>query len=88
MAADTHCCKLREGCAGLTKENKQQIVAKHMDALLKMEGVSSAHNTKGLRHLYDLVESHVLSLKSLGVTSDSTDTFLTSVLLSRLPDEL
>lgn len=59
-----------------------------MDTLLTMEGVSSAHNTKGLCHLYDLVKSHVRYLKLLSVTSNSYGTLLTLVLLSRLPDEL
>ena len=36
--------------------NKQLIIGKHMDALLNLEGVVSQHN---LRHLYDIVESHV-----------------------------
>ena len=68
--------------------NKQQIIAKHMDALLSTEAVSSPHNTKAVRHLYDSIESHVRSLKSLGVTADSYGTLLTSVLLNKLPQEL
>ena len=47
--------------------NKQQIISRHMDILLNVEAVMSQHNLKGLRHLYDRVESHVHSLKSLGV---------------------
>lgn len=46
--------------------NKQQIVARHIDALLNADSVTSPDNLKGLRRLYDLVESHVRSLKSLG----------------------
>ena len=42
-----------------------------MDTLLNVDAVTSQDNLKGLRHLYDLVESHVRSLKSLGVSSDS-----------------
>ena len=51
--------------------SKQQIVNKHMDVLVNVEPVTSAQNVKGLRHRYDLVESHVRSLNSFGVTSDS-----------------
>ena len=46
------------------------------------------HNLKGLRHLYDLVESHVRGLQSLGVSSDSYRNLLSSVLVSKLPQDL
>ena len=68
--------------------NKQQIVSKHMDALLNVDTVTSPNNVKGLRHLFDFVESHIRSLNSLGVTSDSYGTLLTSVILNKLPQEL
>ena len=58
-----------EAVAILTKRfgNSQQIVTKHMDALMGLEAVTSNHNLKGLRRLYDLVESHTRSLHSLGI---------------------
>ena len=59
-----------------------------MDTLLNVEAVASQHDLKGLRHLYDLIESHVRALKSLGVSSESYGALLSSVLLSRLPHEL
>ena len=42
----------------------------------------------GLRHLYDEVESHVRSLRSLGVTPDSYGALPSPVVLSKLPPEL
>ena len=39
--------------------NKQMIIAKHMDILMNLEAVSSQHGLKDLRHLYNLVESHI-----------------------------
>ena len=66
--------------------NKQQI-SKHMDILLNLEPVTSSHNLRALRHLYDLTESHVRSLKSLGVES-SYGSMLSSVLLNKLPSDL
>ena len=39
--------------------NKQLIVTRHMDTLMSLEAVTSQHNHKGLRQLYNLVESHV-----------------------------
>ena len=68
--------------------NKPLIVSKHMDALLHVETITSAHNTKGLRHVYDTVESNVRSLESLGVESESYGGLVASVLMSKLPMEL
>ena len=68
--------------------NKQQIVSKHMDALLNIDPVMSNHNLKALRQLYDTIESHVRGLKSLGVSADSYGSLLSSVLLNKLPQEI
>ena len=68
--------------------NKQLIINKHMDALLNMEGVNSQHNLKGLRHLYNFVETHVRSLRALGVQSDSYGEILVSVIMQKLPQEI
>ena len=59
-----------------------------MELLLNLEAVTSQHNIKGLRRLYDTVETHVRSLKNLGVASESYGSLLTSVLLNKLPQEL
>ena len=48
--------------------NKPLIVAKHMDALLRVDTITSSYNVKGLRHLYDSIESNVRSLALLGVS--------------------
>ena len=68
--------------------NKQQIIDKHMDVLLHVEPVTSQHNLKGLRRMYDLAESHIRGLRSLGVSSDSYGSLLSSVLFSKLLQEL
>ena len=68
--------------------NKKQIIGRHMDLLLNVDAVTSDQNLKGLRHLYDHIESHVRSLKSLGVTSDNYGSLLASVLMNKLPQEL
>ena len=68
--------------------SKQQIIGKHMDILLNVEPVTSSHNIKGLRHLHDLVELHIRSLKSLGVTPDSYSSLLSPVLLNKLPADV
>lgn len=68
--------------------NKQQIITKHMDVLLNLESVTSQYNLRGIRHLYDVVETQVRSLKSLGVLAESYGSLLTSVLINKLPQEL
>ena len=67
--------------------NKQQIISKHMDILINLDAVSSQHNLKGLRHLFDLVESHVRGLKSLGIPPEAYGSLLSSVLMNKLPSE-
>ena len=78
-----------EAVSILTKRfgGRQQIVNKHIEALLNMEPVQSC-NIKLLRHLLDQVESHVRSLKSLDVQPDSYSSVLTSVLLNKLPPDI
>jgi hypothetical protein len=53
-----------------------------------MEPVTSDQGLKELRHLYDIVESHLRSLKSLGVKPTTYGAMLSSVLLMKLPPEL
>ena len=47
--------------------NKRMIISKHLETLLNVEVVSSDHHLMDLRRLYDTTESHIQSLKSLGV---------------------
>jgi len=68
--------------------NKKLIVARHMDTLLSIEAVTSQYNFKGIHHLYDVVESQVRSLKSLGVAVKSYGDLLASVLMNKLSQEL
>jgi len=68
--------------------NRQQIIAKHMDHLLNVDPVTSASNLTGLRRLFDFVETHIRSLKSIGVAADSYGSLLSSVLLNKLPAEV
>lgn len=67
---------------------RQKIFDKHIDALLMVGVVTSCHDVKALRHLYDLASSHIRSLKSFEVKSDCYGTLLCPVLLLRLPSEM
>ena len=55
---------------------------------MNIDPVTSQHNLKGLRHLYDTVESQVRSLKALGVSANSYGSILSSVFVNKLPGEL
>ena len=68
--------------------NRQQIIDKHMDQLLKADSVTSPRNVVGLRRLFDSIESHIRSLNSLGVKVESYSSLLSSVLLNKLPEEI
>lgn len=68
--------------------NKQMIIAKHMETLLNAEAVTTDNHLKELHNLYDTTESHIQSLKSLGVEAASYGAMLSSVLLTKLPPDL
>ena len=55
---------------------------------MNMDAVSSDRHLRDLRRLYDKTESHVHSLKSLGIEATSYGALLTPVLLAKLPPEL
>ena len=65
-----------------------QIVGKHMEALLSLEVVTSQYNLKALRCLHDQVESQVRGLRALGIAADSYGSLLSPVILKKLPQEL
>lgn len=68
--------------------NKQQIINRHMELIINLNSVRSGYQVKELRQLYDTIESHVRSLKSLGVPSSSYGTLLSSIVMNKLPQEL
>ena len=60
-----------------------------METLLGVEPVpASDKNSRGLRRLYDEVESHIRSLKALGVEHTSYGAMLAPVLLTKLPPDV
>ena len=68
--------------------NRQCIIDAYMDQLLNVNAVTSATNLSGLRHLFDVIENHIRSLKYLGVISDSYGSLLSSVFLNKLPPDI
>ena len=67
--------------------DRQQIIGKHMETLLNLEPVTT-YSVKCLRQLYDKVESHIRSLKALGISTESYGSLLTSTLLSKVPADI
>ena len=59
-----------------------------MESLLGIEQVSSIRDVKGLRQVFDKIESHVRSLSSLGVDSAAYGSLLAPVLMKRIPQEI
>ena len=58
----------------------------HMRGLLNIP--SPTTKLSSLREFYDMVESHIRSLASLGQTSDSYGTLLVSIILQKLPSDI
>ena len=67
---------------------KLVVISSHMDALMKTSSIKSIQDTRGLRNLYDRVESHIRALNVMGVGSKSYGCLLVPVIMSRLPEEL
>ena len=68
--------------------NASCIISSHMDAILKLPNISAADDTKGVRKVYDRLETHIRSLQALGIDSKQFGPLLVPVLLDRLPAEL
>lgn len=59
-----------------------------MESLLDMEQVSSIRDVRGLREVFDKIESYVRSLSSLGVDSAAYGSLLVPVLMKRILQEI
>ena len=51
--------------------NPQMLISSHMEALVKLNPVKHKNDVKGLRKIYDQVESSIRNLKSLKVEEES-----------------
>lgn len=57
-----------------------------MDTLLNLPAISSHHDLKGLRYLYDSVEAQVHG--ALGITANTYGGLQTSILMKKLPSQI
>ena len=68
--------------------NKQVVISSQMDSLLKLREATSMGEVKKLRNIYDKLESHVRSLRNVGVSPDTYGSFFAPVVMSKIPEEL
>ena len=68
--------------------NEQILISAHMESLLKIPRITSKNNIKGLRDLYNHVESCVRNLRSLKLETNVYGSLLIPILKQKLPDEL
>ena len=74
----------------LTKRfgSKQVIISKHMERLMQLSSVEDGTNLKQLRHLLDKTEATMRSLQAIGISTETYGTFLTPVIMTKIPQEL
>ena len=68
--------------------NKDKIINCHMEALVAMEGVQRDNKVEPIRKLYDRIETHIRSLRALGVETETYGSLLCPILVKKLPPEL
>ena len=67
--------------------NRQVIITMHMDNLLKIQAVKSSQELDKLRALCDQIEGIVWSLNSMSIEAEMYGTFLTPIMLSKIPED-
>ena len=68
--------------------DKQIIISKHMDTLILLPRVNSSEDLQKLRFIYDKTEGIVRSLQGIDIASETYGTFLTPVIMGKLPPDL
>ena len=68
--------------------NTQVLINAYMQQFVSLPVIKSVNDVKGLRKLYEKVESSVRNLKTLDVDPRSYGTFLVPLINAKLPNEL
>ena len=63
--------------------SKQVIISKHIEMLMQLPKLNNSSDLKQLRQLLD-----IRSLQGIGVSSETYGTFLTPVIMAKIPQEL
>ncbi|XP_037560811.1 uncharacterized protein LOC119439916 [Dermacentor silvarum] len=64
------------------------IIQDHMQRLIDLQPVRSPNDLRGLRSLYDTVQSQTRALKTLGISEDNYSSMLYHILLKSLPHDI
>ena len=68
--------------------SKQVIISKHLAMLMQLPKLNNSSDLKQLRQLLDKTEAAIRSLQGIGVSSETYGTFLTPVIIAKIPQEL
>ena len=66
----------------------QIIISSHMEELLNLPAISDIHKVSKIRQLYDSIETHIRSLRNLGIDYNSYGSLLVPLIVSKLPEEM
>ena len=68
--------------------SKQVIISKHIEMLMQLPKLNNSNDLKQLRQLLDKTEATTRSLQGIDVSSETYGTFLTPVIMAKIPQEL
>ena len=68
--------------------SKQEIISKHIEMLMQLPKLNNSSDLKQLRQLLDKTEAAIRSLRGIGVSSETYGTFLTPVIMAKIPQEM
>ncbi|XP_040066946.1 uncharacterized protein LOC120840458 [Ixodes scapularis] len=68
--------------------SKQRIQREYLERLRSLPTVKSDRDVRGLRNIYDHVQTNIRGLRALGVSSATYSTMMVDVLLSNLPTDI
>ena len=68
--------------------DKRIVILRHMEILMELPKIASNTELRKLRNLYDKTEATARSFKSFGVDKNGYSTFITPVIMSKIPQEL
>ena len=68
--------------------SKQVIISKHIELLMQLPKLNNSRDLKQLRQLLDKTEAATRSLQGIGVSSETYGTFLTPVIMAKIPQDL
>ena len=68
--------------------NKQLCISTYMENLMKMQPVTSIHDIKGTRTMYDKLEANLRTLDDLGISSSAYGDLLIPILIRKIPKVL